>query len=143
MAIGNKYVNNALVIPVNIKAPTGQDDDGRYTFGDETGVIFNMTSSKATKALVEAKKMRNDLLSKRKGKSKSELSGDDIDAIEDMLVRKLAACIDSWEWPEEYFEGEGKPKLSIDEAVRILKDADWILVQISEVSDNVENFIVK
>ena len=146
MAISNKFVNYSKTIPVPIYAPESYDPEkNTWSFTDDVVATYNMVSVRsidgraAVKQYVsERAKLQASL--KKKVDGGKDINLDDVENLGELELNQVCACILSWDWTDEYFEGEGKPEFSIDEAVRISKDADWIHQQISTVPGNLGNF---
>lgn len=149
MAISNKFVNYSKQLEVPIYAPKSYNEKtGKWVLSDEQVATYSMVSARSVDGRAAVKKATSDLAKlqaslKKKQDDGGVLDFDDIDSISSVELNRVAACIMSWDWTDEYFEGEGKPELSVKEAVRIFKDADWIFQQVEEVPNNLGNFTNK
>lgn len=146
MAISNKFVTYSKTVEVPIYAPKSYDaEKAKWQFSDEVVATFSMVSTKSPDGRAAQKTYVSDLAKfqnemKKKQDAGKLISGVDLETKDDMLLKVAASCIVSWDWTDEYFEGEGKPDLSVETAVRIFKDADWITQQAGSVPGDFGNF---
>lgn len=98
------------------------------------GIKFQLRSagSRQAKALLRRHSDTNlEKLQKRKALKSHE--------IERQTLEKAASYIASWDWGPHNWNGE-RPELSIDMAVEILDEADWIYGQVTEAAEDIANF---
>lgn len=129
MAI-SELVDYETGIDLHLKGPNG---------GGDIGVIFKVKSSECDASKSVVRQMLNrQAAAQAKGKSVP------VEDIERDVIARIAACVVDWDWGgQEFTRGEGEPEFSRKNVINVLTKSGWILDQVKEFTEELENFTQK
>lgn len=109
--------------------------DLRHPVTDEPiGLVFKIRSAGSREAKTVLRK-HGDANLERLQKQKRLKSSD----AERQALEKAASYIASWDWGGHDWKGE-KPSLTMDAAIEVLSEADWIYAQVVEAATDIAHF---
>ncbi|MFP5078313.1 hypothetical protein ACLE20_13475 [Rhizobium sp. YIM 134829] len=119
----SQLVNSEDLFELHLTAPESEE---------RLGIRFRIRSAESEAVKRISRQHADKLLASRKQKLTSS-------KVEDELLDKAAAAIESWDWGDHSWKGE-KPECTFKLAREVVQEAPWIYEQVRQASDDRANF---